>query len=446
MLRTRVSRPSEPSAVLEPQLDIARETEETRVSVVRGLPHRVSVGLASALLLACSCRSPADAPAPEIVQPKPPVAAPDAASPQAVAMAPAARPEATEAVDAPLPTIELSPGKTRLFDLGPAGPATATRDGVVMVTRDERVLVAKLTSRDVLPIGEATESFFAFGRGPAVLEGFAYWVSKGRLVRRRIGAPSSLEVLAVDARDGTRVQAVRYHGRAAVAYIGKLESDRLVARVWLEGAGNLLLSPAGSSANSVALAEFGGRLWAVFLEARTGMSSLHALRFTFGKGAPTIEEDVVVWVGGTAQPLTEVQLALTQQSLLALLPIERDISTFGLARLALGRAPSVGQLPAWTLYPNGLEPAPLAVARACGESLLALVMPVDARPRASGDLQLRVLDGEGVGGALSVAHARVFANVSLVAANGRVLVSYVADRRTWALLVACSDLKKLAQL
>ncbi|MDX2053191.1 MAG: hypothetical protein SFV15_12410 [Polyangiaceae bacterium] len=357
-----------------------------------------------------------------------------------------ALPPPLEAVDEPSRAVELPLKGTRLFEVGPAGPATAAKEGVVMVTVEERVLLAKLTGNTLSSIAEPKENFVSIGRGPAVVDGMAYWVSSGRLLRARVASRSAPEVLATDARNGTRVQVVRYRGQLLVAYIGKIAgTDGLVARLWTEKSGNLLLSPDGSTANTVSIAESGERVWVVYLESRTGMSPLHA-RLVSGAGNKVeLGPDVVVWVSGTAQPMTEVHLGNSPKGLFAFVPIERDSSTFGLARLALGDAPTTTTPLSWTLYANGLDPAPFAVAKVCGVNFLLTVLPVDDAPRSPEQLQLRSFDGSELGGAFTLANARVFSNVSFAENAGKVLFSYVADRETWALLADCATLAKLHQ-
>lgn len=355
---------------------------------------------------------------------------------------PTQTPVAPEPVEEPPPASDLPSQHIRRFDVGPGGPATASKDGVVMITRDDQVLLARLSAAGVEPVSANPERSVSLGRGPAVLDNFAYFISGGRLLRRHITVAAAPQILATDARDGTRVRVARVRGKLAAAYIAKLPPDRLVARLWIEPNANLLLSPEGTSANSVSLAEYGGNLWAVSLEARTGMSSLHA-RLLSAPEKGGLSEDVVLWVGGTAQPMTEVHLGPSPTGLFAFLPIERDISSFGLVRLALGNAPQTALAAAWTLYPNGLDPAPFDVAKVCGGTFLLSVTPVDAQPGAPQQLQVRAFDGQKIGAALTLANGRVFTDISFAESNTRVLFAYVADRETWALLTDCAVLRKL---
>ena len=104
-----------------------------------------------------------------------------------------------------------------LVDIAPAGPATATERGVAMVNRANELWLAPLalparggprpraTPLRSLP---ASAGPFALAKGPAVRGGYAYWVSRGRLLRRSLASagPGTVpEQLREDARVGTRV-------------------------------------------------------------------------------------------------------------------------------------------------------------------------------------------------------------------------------------------------
>jgi hypothetical protein len=334
-----------------------------------------------------------------------------------------------------------------IADVGPAAPAAATGEGVAFVTRGDEVVVARLDpsatkgsakpgKTPIHPIDRDPAEFATFGRAPAVLDGQVYWVAGTRLLRRPL-ARGPLQELARAAREGTRVSAVNTGGKVVVAYIAQGNAG-LVARVWIEGHGERDLSPEGSAANSVALASPApGELIAVALEGRTAMTPVHGRHFTLGKdGAPRFSEDVVVWVGSSAQPLTELTaLASPSGDVAAFVAIERDVTHFGLAKIPIGARPSSNVEASWLDYPNGIEPAPVVTGVICGEPMVLYVRPSEARPHAPQELHLAPLDA--LGASQILARGRTFSDVSLAARDHGALVSYVADRRTWALGVRC---------
>jgi hypothetical protein len=117
--------------------------------------------------------------------------------------------------------------------------------------------------------------------------------------------------------------------------------------------------------------------------------------------------------------------------------IERDITHFGLARIRVGSPPSSNAEASWRDYPNGLDPAPAATANVCGEPVVVFAQPSEQRPHAPQELHLATNAPDALGTSQVVARARAFGDVSIAALDGGALISYVADRRTWALSARC---------
>lgn len=330
-----------------------------------------------------------------------------------------------------------------LNDIGPAAPASAFARGVVMITRGDELELCRLTAPPskskkaaagaIEPTARSRESFWPVARGPAVGVKHAYWISKGRLVRRAL-AGGDLEVLATDARDGTRV-AVTGDPEAA-AYItapkDKLDSQ---AKLRLSDGRSFVLTPEGSAASSVSLAQAGRDLVASFIDGRSGMTPVHARRWVSQTNA--LEPDVVVWVAGATQGMTEVTSVGHDQGSFLLLPVEKDASHFGLASLALGLEPRMDPPLRWRTYENGLDRAPAAAAHVCGASLAIYVRPTDARPGANQELVASELTSAETATSEPLASARGFADVSLYPIPEGAILAYVADRRTWARLIRC---------
>jgi hypothetical protein len=340
-----------------------------------------------------------------------------------------------------------------LSDVGPAGPAAATPEGVVLVTRDNELVEARWSPPAhppgrrpgptvIAPVELPRERFAPFARGPAVLGDYAYWISKGRLVRRALQS-GSLESLTNDARDFTRVAAPPGGKDApvAVAYIASRPSDgEMVARVWAEGYGVATLSPEGSAAISVALAREGDSLVALSIEGRMGMSPVHARSVTLSRGKARLGRDRVVWVAGSSDPQTEVHgLGSSGQRVWCLLPTERDTTRFGLARFAVDASSTEEVEVSWRDYPNGLQPAPVASAIVCERDVVVYARPSTAVPHAPQELHWAALDDHGLGPSTVVASARAFSDVSLAPVADGALLVYVADHRTWARTLRCSQ-------
>jgi hypothetical protein len=339
--------------------------------------------------------------------------------------------------DGGLPGLRLGD----LFDIGPAGPATASSNGVVLLTRRDQLLTAPLVgsdpSRAKLPAANAEGAELApLGRGPAIASGMAYWVSRGRLVRRALAGGGELEVLRDDARETCRTTAVELQGTTLVSYLGRPDAEGTShAKVWSSKGPALDVTPDGAGASSVALTLLGpSQALSVAIDGRSAMTPLHARIIEVAGERVKLTEDVVAWVGGPAQSYTEVVAGASGGIGWAAVPLERDATHFGLATLELGPKPRMDTEASFFEYPNGLDLAPTAAADICGRLVLAFVRPTQPAPRSPAEL---VLAEPWNGRTLRVAEARGFAGVSVAAATGGGLLAYVADGRTWAVGIGC---------
>ena len=331
--------------------------------------------------------------------------------------------------------------------VGPAGPATPHDLGVVMIDRRDGVVIARRgkaasgersAATAVSALNRKREDFVAYARGPALVGDFAYWVRRGELVRARIDGTGGSEVLASDARNGTRVSGSRGPQGALIAYITTPNAQgALRARLWVEGGPSLALTPEGAGTSSVAwVAKKNG--WMVLsLDGRSGMTPLHARSVTADSAGVQLAPDIVIWVGTSAQATTEVFGAATEDDVWAFIPIERDMTHFGLAQIPVGAEPHLDTPATFATYPNGLNTAPAAAASLCGRTVVAFAQPIDAKPNAAQELILSTVGSDGLAGGEVVATARSFADASLaVVPNGGLLV-YNAEHRTWALSLRC---------
>lgn len=348
-----------------------------------------------------------------------------------------------------------------LIDVAAAGPVTATERGIVMFNRDNHLQLARLDGgleaggapreTRIAPLPEEAGPF-PLARGPAVRRGLAYWVSRGRLLGQSLASAGSGTplVLAEDARVGTRaavpVGTPRHLSNLpqVAAYVARPKDPEgpPTARLWVEGrAAHLPLTDDLASSHSVALAATPLGLSAAFVEARTGMSTVHVRRITFSeKHEPSLGEDQIVWVGGPARPTTELfVMASGEPRVLGFLTLERDVSHFGLVGLDVSLAPGTEfpVEPAWRLYDNGIEPAPFALGEVCGRRVVVLARPSSPVPHAPQELVLLELDPESRTPPALVARSRAFFDVSLAGLSGGALLGYVADHRTWARSIRC---------
>jgi hypothetical protein len=338
-------------------------------------------------------------------------------------------------------------------EIGPAGQMSASERGVVMINRADEVQLAKRLVGGSNSTSErarfstvkgSPNDFFAVARGPLLLRGKAYWVKDGKLLRRAQDNSTPLEILASDARNGTRVAGADLSDAPAHAvYISNPIGDDAPprAKLWSEGGENIVLSPEGAGASSIAVANTGQDLFTVAIDARSAMTPMHGRRVHFKAGKAELGPDVVMWVGSSSQMLSEVFASTTPLGVRAFLPSERDVSHFGLVMLDLGSEPHMDPKTVWHGYPNGIDVAPVASASFCGTAFVAFVRPENAQPGARQLLELAEITEAGLGPAETVGSALGFANISLAAATNSAVLAYVADFRTFASTLRCSHKK-----
>jgi hypothetical protein len=185
-------------------------------------------------------------------------------------------------------------------------------------------------------------------------------------------------------------------------------ADGWVTEAWLaiDDEPPVRLSEGGSGATAVALGARGHSLVALTLDARAALTALHARTIAYEQGA-RLGEDVVLFVAGPSAIRTRVSAALpVAGTAWALLPIAKDIRDFGMLAVRVDDPPRVDEPAVWSLYPNGLDAAPIAVAVGAGPTWVARVRPQSADPASSNELELGELFGDGIFAARDVVPTR----------------------------------------
>lgn len=352
----------------------------------------------------------------------------------------------------------------KVLDLGVGYPMRSTGRGVVArVGRDQLVgcAVDHGGAGHLPPPFEGREDQVN-GPGPAVTrDSHAYWISQGRLVRGEIGwfgagegavrresppaGAARLQVLATDAVNGTQVSATTVSRadtpRDLIAYVAVASQPGgdMRARLWMEGSGLIDLSPDGSGASSVVLRGVDDRILAAWLDARSAMSPVHVRWIRVSpEGRPLLDPDVVVFIGPPQESQTDLTLAITDSGPLLLLPLPKDATHFGLAAFPLGLQPTARSEASWTIYPNGIDPAPVATAEFCDLALVAYARPLESTPGAPASIALAGVAGDKLGAEISAGQAALVRLVSLAARDSKSgVLSWVADGRTFARVVGC---------
>jgi hypothetical protein len=198
--------------------------------------------------------------------------------------------------------------------------------------------------------------------------------------------------VVANSRTGTRVAAgpIGEGHNVLVHLASRQSSEGWVSEAWaaVDDQSPVRLSEPGSGATSISLAPRGASLMALVVDARAALTAMHARILTYDHDLH-LGEDVVVFVGGPGDRRTSGVLALPPSGpASALLPISQDVGNFGLAVVTLEDPPRVDEPVVWSLYPNGLDPAPVAVAVGRGRTWVARVRPRSAEPSAPRELEL----------------------------------------------------------
>jgi hypothetical protein len=205
--------------------------------------------------------------------------------------------------------------------------------------------------------------------------------------------------IVASGRIGTRIAASTLGGaHVALAYLASRKtSEGWVSEAWIEVDDEppVRLSEDGSGATAMDLAPRGASLLALTIDARAALTAMHVRPVVY-EGGVRLGDDVVVFVGGPGDRQTAGTLALLAAGPgWALLPIARDVSDFGLAVVRLDDPPHVDEPTVWSIYPNGLDPAPIAVAPRSAGTLVARVRPQAAEAGAAHVLELGDLAADG---------------------------------------------------
>ncbi len=207
------------------------------------------------------------------------------------------------------------------------------------------------------------------------------------------------DTIVARSRPGTDVSAAALGAHVLVAYIAeRTTTEGLVREAWLvaDDGAPMRLSEEGSGATFVELATRGDAVVSMTIDARVAMTPAHARIVTLEGGAPRVGPDAVIFVGGSAERHNAGALATSKDgSAFALVAVSNDVARFGMAAIKIDEPPRDDAPVVWSLYPNGLDPAPIAATRGAPVMSVARVRPKGAEPGSPRVLELGVLDPSG---------------------------------------------------
>jgi hypothetical protein len=426
--------------------------------------HLVPLALLSAGAGAASCKTTA--------QPAP---APSASIPTAAAPAPA-------------PSVAVDGGDAGAVDAAPAGSGVTaalapwTPDGgggcrllrgpIELPQKAPAALAARGETLDVVLDGDGKPRTISFpvtpvsnattaasvpapepapggaGTGyavPCALAGEQVFCADRTGAVHRTARDGSGDRIVGSSRVGSRIAAAALPGdHAVLGYLASRQtSEGWTSEAWLvvDDASPVRLSEDGSGATSLALTQRGAGVLALYVDARAALTAMHARPVMFEGGAAHLGEDAVVFVGGPGDRRTRgaIVAPTSKDPAWALLPIAKDVGSFGLALVRLDDPPRVDEPVSWSMYENGLDPAPVAAAAAAGHTWAARVVPRDATPGSARLLELGSISASGAFTAQEIVPTTGKpSDVSLTGdAHGALWLAWVDGGGSWMERLAC---------
>jgi len=350
------------------------------------------------------------------------------------------------ALDGGPATCRLVRGPIELPVRGPAA-LVADNDEVRVVLNAEgrpRVLSWPLgdprRSRSAGPEPDGDGTVAGPAAGCAVAGGFVFCPDRTGAVYRSTldGADGHL---VGHSRAGTRIAADLLGGtHPAVAYLASRKtSEGWMSEAWVvvDDDPPVRVSEDGSGATGIDLHRRGASTLAIMVDARAALTALHvrSIDVSAAPGAKMhVGDDFVVFVGGPGdRGMVATFAASPAGSAWALLPTARDVGAFGLAVVTLDAAPRVDEPVVWSLYPNGLDPAPTAAATSADSVWVARARPLTAEPHSERVIELGQItsDGEFAARDIVATHGSPLAVALAVDARGAVWLGWLDAAGSW---------------
>jgi hypothetical protein len=233
-------------------------------------------------------------------------------------------------------------------------------------------------------------------------------------------------------RPGTRLAAATLSGsHALVAYLadGKA-AGAIVSEAYavVDDAPPVRVSEEGSGATAVSAVPRDAGVVVMLVDGRAAMTPVHARNLGLKDGRLDVGADAVAFVGGGAERHTSGVLAGGGSGdIFALVPVASETG-FGAVAVHLGDPPAVDEKTTWSMYPNGLDPAPIAATTGSFPIRVARVRPIDARPDAPRGVELGKLDDSGA-----------FVPYGMISTTGRVSALEIAADAAKALWIYYTD-------
>ena len=260
----------------------------------------------------------------------------------------------------------------------------------------------------------------------------------GAVVRTTLGSADGM--IVGRSRPGTRITAASVGvDHSVVAFLDvrrTTEGDMLQAFVALDDGEPDRVSEDGAGATTLHFLSRGESPVLVYLDTRTAMVPVHARPVSRGPdGKLAFGADAVIFVGGVPERGIDFAVASAGPRSFAFVPMPRETLDFGMATILIEDPPKDDVHATWSMYPNGLDPAPIAASKA-RDGKGAWVARVRPRQRAVGSprvLELGRVDAEGAFTSLGeISSGKAVTDIAIEDdASGGVWLLYSDTSVTW---------------
>jgi hypothetical protein len=256
---------------------------------------------------------------------------------------------------------------------------------------------------------------------------------------RRVPLAGGEEKAIAFGRRGSSLAAASLPGDAlALTFLGdRKTSEGVVTQAFaaIDDSPAVLLSEEGSGATFVALAPWKDGALAMYIDARTALTPVHArvLR-RGGDGRLELGQDAVIFVGGGVEARMSGAIATAPSGpAFVLVPTSHGVSGFGMASIRVDDPPKDDAPVVWSMYPNGLSPAPVAATRGVAPIRVARARPASREPGSRAVLEVGRLGDDGTFSPLcAAAESGSFSHLAIEAdRDGSLWLAYTSSDGTW---------------
>lgn len=237
------------------------------------------------------------------------------------------------------------------------------------------------------------------------------------------------------ARPNTSIGAAAIGDHTIVAWLEShktTEGEQLQAFAAMDDEAPMRLSDEGAGATTVRLIEQGTHATAVYLDTRSAMVPIHARTIAVEGGKLVPKSDLVLHIAGPPERGIDFALGAAGPKLFVLLPNAKDTADFGVAAFPLADPPAPDVDPVWSMYPNGLDPAPIAATREGKIAHVVRVRPAERAPSSPRMTELGSLDEHGVFTSLgTIAEGKRVTDVSIAEGENGIWILYGDGKTSW---------------